>query len=107
MMLFVKGPFAEAIRAGRKTLEIRAGTRYARIAPGDRLSINGRFRVRVLGVERVETRAEALKTLRGRHTLAGCATAELLREALRNCYPDDRGPYTVLTIAVEETSPVN
>jgi len=100
-LLFVKGPFAEAIRAGRKTLEIRAGARYAQIARGDSLSINGHFRVRVLDVERAETRAEAMKTLRGRHTLAGCATADILRAALRDCYPDDRGPYTVLTIAVE------
>ena len=98
MLLFVKRPFAEAIRTGQKTLEIRAGARYARIAPGDTLSINGRFRVRVLSVERVETRVELLKALRGRHEQAGCATAASLRDALRDCYPDERGPYIVLSI---------
>jgi len=38
MLLFVKKRFADAIRDGSKTLEIRAGSRYRNLAPGDSIS---------------------------------------------------------------------
>ena len=65
MLLFVKQRFVDQIRAGTKTFELRAGSRYSKIRPGDSLSINGRFRVTV---ERVET-YPTLDSLLGRDLL--------------------------------------
>lgn len=102
MLLFVKKRFADALRDGTKTLEIRAGQRYLRITVGRVLSINGRDRMRVVGVEHYETRAELLEALRGRHAAVGCASPVELREALRACYPVEAGPYVVLSVEPEE-----
>ena len=44
-LLFVKKKFSDAIRNGSKTFEIRCGSKYSRIVPGDELSINGHYRL--------------------------------------------------------------
>jgi len=51
MLLFVKKKYADAIKSGKKTFEIRAGKRYRNIKPGHILSINGQFTVLVITVE--------------------------------------------------------
>jgi hypothetical protein len=47
MLLFVRAPYSNALRDGRKTIEVRWGPRYRHIRPGDVVSINGRFRMEV------------------------------------------------------------
>jgi len=53
MLLFVKKKYADAIKSGKKTFEIRAGNRYRNIRPGHKLSINGQFTVFVIAVEHI------------------------------------------------------
>lgn len=96
MLLFVKKRFADAIRDGSKTLEIRAGSRYRNLAPGDSISINGHFRKRVERVERVEGRENLIASLRGRFHSAGVSDEREGVRAIRECYPDDSGEYFVL-----------
>ena len=82
MLLLVKKRFADAIRAGTKTLEIRAGARYRNVRAGDTLSINGHFRAVVTAVEH-----------HTRETLY-CALPEW-RNAVESCYPNIAGPFYV------------
>jgi len=51
VLLFVKKVYADAIRNGTKTIEIRRGSRYSKIKVGDVLSINGSFSVAVSQIE--------------------------------------------------------
>jgi len=100
MMLFVRKRFADLLRSGAKTLEIRAGTRYARIEPGHVLHINGtQFRLRVSRVERFGTRAQLHDALAPRYRAAGFDSLADMREALRSCYPHETPPYTILHVA--------
>ena len=71
MLLFVKGRFADAIFSGRKTIEIRAGKRYAGIRAGDFVSINGRFRRMVHRVDHAPDVNHLISKLTGRFASAG------------------------------------
>lgn len=86
-LVFLKQEFAAPLRDGTKRLEIRAGARYEDLRAGDRLSINGQFRLRIARVERYETRTKLLQAVGSRHELTGCASPRLLRQALVRCYP--------------------
>ncbi len=100
MMIFVRKRFADLLRSGVKTLEIRAGSRYAGIRPGHVLAVNGRqFRLIVTGVERFETRAQLHDTLAPRYRAAGFDSLADMREALLSCYPHETPPYTILHVA--------
>jgi ASC-1-like (ASCH) protein len=83
MLLFVRKKYSDAIRAGLKTFEIRAGKRYSKVRPGDQLSINGQFRVEV-------RRVEAHGTLR-----ALIDAFPALADDIAACYPDAPGPFFV------------
>lgn len=48
MLLFTKKIHANRLRSGRKTIELRSGSRYQNVTVGDGLSINGRFSVEVV-----------------------------------------------------------
>jgi len=99
MLLFVKGHFLHALRNGSKTLEIRAGSRYARIRPGHVLAVNGRqLRLRVGQVERFEGLGELLESLATRHRAVGFDSMAELCAALRICYPKELPPYIVLHV---------
>lgn len=87
MLLLVKSRFADAIQDGTKTLEIRAGSRYRNIRPGDAVSINGQFRRRVVQVE-LCAGSDLIARLRGRFHRAGFADEQDAREAIGNCYPE-------------------
>ncbi len=81
MLLFVRNPYYGAIKSGEKRFELRAGKRYSHVRPGDELSINGKFRVRVKRVERFDRPGEASRAT----SLAGYY---LSVAAIRACYPD-------------------
>lgn len=100
MLLFVRKRYADLLKSGAKTLEIRAGSRYAGIRPGHVLAVNGRqLRLRVERVERVETRHDLLASLTPRYRAAGFDSLADMREALRSCYPHETPPYTILHVA--------
>lgn len=101
MLLFVKKRFADAIASGEKTLEIRAGQRYAKITPGDSISVNGRFRKRVARVEVHDDSISLLDSLRGRYAHAGLADAHDASTALSGCYPAGTGLFYVLHLQPE------
>lgn len=82
MLLFVKQRFVDQIRAGFKTCEIRFGTRYAKIRPGNHLSINGHFSVVVTRVDQ-HSRSSLLA--------AGLCSAT----DLSDCYGNANGPFYV------------
>lgn len=101
MLLFVRKRFADLLHSGVKTLEIRAGSRYARIEPGHILAVNGRqFRLRVTRVERFETRRELHDGLTPRYHAAGFDSLADMRSALRSCYPYETPPYTILHVTI-------
>lgn len=77
VLLFVRKQYEAEIVAGRKRYEIRHGARYARIGPGDELSINGHFRVRVTKVDKHDT-------------------TETLPTDVSDCYPAATGPFYVM-----------
>ena len=81
MLLFVRNPYYSDIKNGSKRFELRAGKRYSHVRPGDDLSINGRFRVRVTQVERFERPEEASRA-------SSAAGYYLSVAAIRACYPD-------------------
>lgn len=87
----VKKRFADAIRSGEKTLEIRSGPRYRNIWPGDTVSINGSFRRSVRSVERHELLSTLLRSLGGRHSQAGFRDAADADAAIRSCYSTSGG----------------
>jgi ASC-1-like (ASCH) protein len=83
VLLFVRKQYSDAIRDGSKRFEIRAGSRYGKIAVGDSLSINGHFRVTVDAVD-PHTRESLI------------AAMPDWRDAIESCYPGDYpGPYFV------------
>lgn len=88
MLLFVRNPYFAAIKAGLKTFEVRAGTRYARVAVGDKLSINGRFSVIVVRREAhatIESLIEALKD----------SNYPLTKAQVIDCYPNGPKEYYI------------
>jgi uncharacterized protein YqfB (UPF0267 family) len=100
MLLFIRKRFADLLRSGAKTLEIRAGSRYAGILPGHVLAVNGRqFQLRVSRVEQFATRAELHDALTWRYQEAGFDSLADMRDALRSCYPHETPPYTILHVA--------
>lgn len=101
MLLLVKKRFADAIRDGSKTLEIRAGSRYRNIRSGDHISINGHFRKRVARVEEHADRATLIESLRGRFHQARFADEHDAQQAIRDCYPHEPGEFFVLHLSPE------
>jgi ASC-1-like (ASCH) protein len=99
VLLLVKKRFADAIRDGSKTLEIRAGSRYRNLRPGDPISINGHFRKRLTRVERHDGRDSLIESLRGRFHRAGFADERDGQQAIRDCYPHDPGEFFVLHLS--------
>jgi ASC-1-like (ASCH) protein len=83
MLLFVRKPYVDAIRAGSKTFEIRCGARYRNVHIGDSLSINGHFRVMVTSVDRYATQRAIVRAMPD------------WAAAIRDCYADASGPYFV------------
>lgn len=83
MLLFVRKPYVDAIRAGSKTFEIRCGARYRNVKIGDALSINGHFRVSVTSIDQYDAQ----------HEIA--AAMPKWADAIRDCYADAPGPYFV------------
>jgi ASC-1-like (ASCH) protein len=88
MLLFVRNPYWQAIVEGRKRFEIRAGSRYRNLRPGAWLSINGKLRVRLIGVTRLESSAAAER-------LSIASGYRVSVEQLHACYPLG-GPYYFL-----------
>ena len=82
MLLFVRKLYVDQIRAGQKQFEIRAGSKYSKVKPGDPLSINGQFQVFVTQVDH-HTRESLI------------AAMPDWKEAIEACYPDNPGPYFV------------
>jgi hypothetical protein len=87
MLLFVKKRFADQLRAGTKTIEIRVGSRYKSLVAGSCLSINGHFRMIVLKREELPLRS-LVHGLKGREHLTGHSSAADLRRTLLDCYPN-------------------
>ena len=88
LLLFVKKRFADAIRDGSKTLEIRTGARYRNVRVGTVLTINGTFRRRVCELELHDSLQSLLRALKGRHAHAGFTSAADAEQAIRSCYPE-------------------
>jgi ASC-1-like (ASCH) protein len=99
VLLLVKKRFADAIRDGSKTLEIRAGSRYRNLRPGDSISINGHFRKRLTRIEQHVTSAALIAALRGRFHEAGFANERDGQQAIRDCYPREPGVFFVLHLS--------
>jgi hypothetical protein len=96
MLLFIKKRFEDAIRNGEKTIELRCGSRYRNLRPGDFLSLNGHFRKRIERVETFASRDELLAGLHGRYERAGFASRQDCRKTIDACYPSSSGCFYVL-----------
>lgn len=101
MLLFVKKRFADAIRRGSKTIEIRCGKRYASVRPGGSVSINGHFRRTVAAVERYETLAELLASVELSRTDLSADEGE---QVLTQFYSQS-GPWFAIHLAASDVRP--
>lgn len=52
-LLFIKRRWRDAILSGEKTIELRDAKRYSSTSIGDEFLLNGRERIRVIGIKKV------------------------------------------------------
>lgn len=100
MLLFVKKHYADLMRAGAKTLEIRAGTRYRNVHVGCVISINGRDRYRVTARQDFDTIDQLIEATQHAFRRIGIATMIEYRSRLLECYPDGSGPFFVWRVTM-------
>ncbi|MBW2345626.1 MAG: ASCH domain-containing protein [Deltaproteobacteria bacterium] len=100
MLFFVKKPFCDQIKAGLKTIEIRAGKRYQNIGIGDKQSINGHFYVKVTSRRVFKTKTALFNFLKIRHKKAGFPSLAAAKRACSELYPDATGPYFAFYISM-------
>jgi ASC-1-like (ASCH) protein len=79
VLLLVRRHYLDAIRRGEKRFEIRAGSKYRNIKPGDVLALRCWAEQTNVTVERVEVHE----------------TASTLPVDVSDCYPDTPGPFYV------------
>jgi hypothetical protein len=86
VLLFTKKVHQDRLASGSKTIELRAGKRYAGAEAGDVASINGRFRLNIVRVERMDTDEAVSKFLAEHYAACGFVTVDDARAALSECY---------------------
>jgi len=92
MLFFTQKRYQEALREGRKTIEIRAGSRYAKLEVGRLISINGLFKMRVIRIDRHESAAEFLSENADNYGVCGFNSFDEMQSAVAGLYGDSVKP---------------
>lgn len=93
MLLFTKKIHANRLRSGRKTIELRSGSRYRNVAVNDELSINGYFKIKVLERFELLTPQDAKRFIKTNFYDLGFNSFPEARVAIADCYPDVNLPF--------------
>lgn len=105
MLLFTKKLYADLIWSGRKTIEIRAGSRYRHIAEGRHLSINGHFKVRALKTHRFDTLDDLHLFVAKNFHAIGFECNETAIFALSQLYSASQAPFFAFEIESPNRNP--